>query len=408
MSNILFYIPKINRGVGGVFQYSYSLLSSLAKSNNVIFIYNINEEADIFELVDKHENLHLISKKQRKEPLFLRVKRKILRGINKILIRTPFKYKINVPYNIETIDYLIKKLKIDIIHCPYQDIQTSSWGTPSITTMHDVQELHFPEFFTSKQRAYRAVNYKKAIDGANAVIVSYNHVKEDIIKYFDKPVNQIYTVLLDMKELWISKISNRNSKILDKCNLPSSFLLYPASSWEHKNHLNLIKAIKELNNSEIHLVCTGHPTDHYKSKIEPYIKEKGLIDRIKFVGIVSDEELFELYHTCKAVVVPTLYEAGSFPLMESILMQIPVVCSNVTSLPETIGDNRFVFDPLNISDIADKINKIYFDDVFRKENKSLLKMQALKFINNNVAYKIDKIYAEILIAPVVQIKRSQA
>lgn len=82
--------------------------------------------------------------------------------------------------------------------------------------------------------------------------------------------------------------------------------------------------------------------------------------------------------------------------MESILMGIPVVCSNVTSLPETIGDNRFVFDPSRINDIADKINKIWFDEVFRIENITLLKKQALKLNNNNTASKINKIYEEIL------------
>ena len=70
--------------------------------------------------------------------------------------------------------------------------------------------------------------------------------------------------------------------------------------------------------------------------------------------------------------MPTLYEAGSFPLMESILMGIPVVCSNVTSLPETIGDNQFVFDPNNINDIAEKIIKIWDDENYRADNLDIL------------------------------------
>ncbi|MBX9807176.1 MAG: glycosyltransferase, partial [Flavobacteriaceae bacterium] len=150
-----------------------------------------------------------------------------------------------------------------------------------------------------------------------------------------------------------------------------------------------------LNNPDIYLICTGHPTEFYTNNIKPFIEKQGLTDKIKFVGIVSDEELFELYHKCSAVVVPTLYEAGSFPLVESILMGIPVVCSNVTSLPETIGDGQFVFDPIDISDIADKINKIWSDDIYRIENMALLKIQALKLTNNNAANNINIIYEAI-------------
>ena len=60
----------------------------------------------------------------------------------------------------------------------------------NITTLHDVQELHYPQFFTSTERANRAVNYKKAVDGADAVIVFYDVTKpRTIIKYTIKKGN---------------------------------------------------------------------------------------------------------------------------------------------------------------------------------------------------------------------------
>lgn len=389
--NILIDIAGLSKEHGGVYQYSVALLKILAKGNlsHRFYILCNNPEQDIKEIVEQTSNFNFT---KTQPPIYSKFTLLKFRIFNKIFRKLGLKKRLKTK---DLYDCIISEYNINIIHTTMQYLIQKP-NVKSITTMHDVQELHFPEFFTSTERAYRAVHYKNVIDGADAVIVSYSHVKNDIIKYFDKPANQIHTVLLDMKDLWFSKISNRNSKILDKYNLPSSFLLYPASSWEHKNHLNLIKAIKLLNNPEIHLICTGHPTMHFTQQIEPFIKEQGLLDRIKFVGIVSDEELYELYHACKAVVIPTLYEAGSFPLMESILMGIPVVCSNVTSLPETIGDNRFVFDPSRINDIADKINKIWFDEVFRIENITLLKKQALKLNNNNTASKINKIYEEIL------------
>jgi glycosyltransferase involved in cell wall biosynthesis len=388
--NILFNIPDLSKEFGGVYQYSVALLKILAKSNLPHHFYVLcnNPDQDIKEIVESNSNFNFT---KTQPPIYSRFKLFRFRMFNFLfrLLRLKKRLKSKDLY-----DCIIRDYEIEIIHTPMQYLIKKP-NVKSITTLHDVQELHFPEFFTSAQRAYRAVHYKKVIDGADAVIVSYNHVKIDIVKYFDKPMIQVHTVLLDMQDLWFEKITTRNSKVLDKFNLPLAFLLYPASSWEHKNHLRLIEAIKFLNNAEIHLICTGHPTEYYTNRIKPFIKEKGLADKIKFVGIVSDEELFELYHTCRAVVVPTLYEAGSFPLVESILMGIPVVCSNVTSLPETIGHNSFIFDPINIDDIADKINKIWSDDIFRKENIALLKIQALKLNNNSAASRINTIYQEM-------------
>lgn len=390
--NILIDIPHLSKEYGGIYQYTIALLNILAKTDLPHHFYVLcnNPAQDIKEIVEGHSNFNFT---KTQPPIYSRYKQFRYKMVNFLFQQLGLKRRMKRK---DLYDCIISDYDIEIIHTPMQSLIKKP-NVKCITTLHDVQELHFPEFFTSAQRAHRAVHYKKAIDYADAVIVSYNHIKNDIEKYFEKPKNQVHTVLLNMEDLWFSKIKNRNFNILDKYKLPSKFLLYPASSWEHKNHLNLIKAIKNLNIPEIHLICTGHPTEHYKMKIEPFIKQQGLEDKVNFLGIVTDEELFELYHNCRAVVIPTLYEAGSFPLMESILMGVPVICSNVTSLPETIGDGRFIFNPLNTEDIADKIEKIWSDDFFRKENVALLKVQAVKLNNNDAAKRINEIYNTIFI-----------
>lgn len=391
MKNILINIPDLSKEHGGVYQYSIALLKILAKGNldYTFFILCNDPEEDITEIIKGNSNFHLTNSQP---PSYNSCEMVLLNGLNLISRKLRFKKRF---LKKDLYDIIISKYNIQIIHTPTQYIIKKP-KVKSITTLHDVQELHFPQFFTSAQRAYRAVNFKNAIDRADAVIVSYDHVKNDIIKFFSKAGDQVHTVLLDMQDLWFSKIKTRKNSLLEEYDLPLNFLLYPASSWEHKNHLNLIKAIKHLNNPEINLICTGHQTDHFTDKILPFIKEQGIVSKIKFLGIVTDEELYELYHTCRAVVVPTLYEAGSFPLMESILMGIPVICSNVTSLPETIGDDQFVFDPRNVNDMANKINKIWADESYRNENRCLLNIQAEKIKMNHAAEKIDLIYKALI------------
>lgn len=388
MSNILINIPKIDKAYGGVYQYSIALIKILAESNlsHDFFIFCHNPDPALSEIINNYPNFH-----HAKPPNLLYARAETFSHIffNKLFRRLNIKRKF---YKEDVYDWLVKKYDINIIHSPFQ-FNIKKEGVKSITTLHDVQELYFPEFFTSTQRAQRAVNYKKAIDEADVVIVSYSHVKEDIIKYFNKPVEKIHTILLDMQKLWFEKIENIDYiKLQEKYKLPSKFILYPAATWKHKNHLKLIEAIRYLNNPEIQLICTGNLTENFDNNILPIINEYNLSNQISFLGIVSDEELLKLYKTCRAVVVPTLYEAGSFPLMESILLNVPVICSSVTSLPETINDENFIFDPRSTEDMAKKIEKIWSDELYRELNLARIKIQADKLRFNNAGLKINKVY----------------
>ncbi len=388
--NILFDIPNISKKNGGTYQYSIALLNLIGKnlSNFNFYVYSIEPEEDIQLIIEKYSHLTLVQVPKPTYAIKERIKHRFIQVVQKT---TGFSRKL---YTKDIYNSIIEKYNIDIVHTPFQSLVRRP-GIKSITTLHDVQELYFPQFFSSAQRAYRAVNFKKFVDGADAVIVSYDHVRNDIVKFFDKPSQMVHTILLNMENLWFKDFEQLNSNSIDHFGLPSKFLLYPAATWEHKNHLRLLEAINELEINDIFLVCTGNKTDYYYKKIEPLVEELGFKERVKFLGIVSDEELFNLYKKCQAVVVPTLYEAGSFPLMESIIMNIPVVCSNVTSLPETIGEKKYTFDPYDVKDISDKIEKIWTNKQYRNDNLVVLHKQAEILQNNDAANKLKRIYLDL-------------
>jgi glycosyltransferase involved in cell wall biosynthesis len=88
------------------------------------------------------------------------------------------------------------------------------------------------------------------------------------------------------------------------------------------------------------------------------------------------------------VVIPTEYEAGSYPLFEAMLQKAPVICSDVTSLPETIGDRRFIFDPYDVAGLADLIQRITTDENLRRENitNSVEQVQRLQRVDAAAAF----------------------
>jgi glycosyltransferase involved in cell wall biosynthesis len=394
--NILFHIPTLSQQAGGSRQYAIAMLDTLAedRSGNQYYIFHNLSDKLVLDIIAGNEHIHLIPSNISTEKKAQKFLRNLIHCINYSLNKFKSSFQLNEYSYLTTI---CKKYKIDILHSPTQHIPLAK-NVKKICTMHDVQELHYPEYFTPQERADRAIVFLSSLTNANKVVVSYEHIKADLIKYFQLPEEKVLVCLLNMKNLWFKKYIDSPLKDISMLNLPDKFLLYPANTWEHKNHIRLLEAIAYLrdnNNIYINLVCTGSKTDFFSKNIAGKLTELKLENLVTFPGIVDEEILYSIYNKCTALVIPTIYEAGSFPLMESMLMGIPVICSNVTSLPETIGDSRFIFDPFKVEDIADKCSKIYNDENYREENKTNSNKHSEKILNTGALNKILNMYVSL-------------
>ncbi|MDP4267533.1 MAG: glycosyltransferase family 1 protein [Bacteroidota bacterium] len=393
--NILYFIPYISKKDGGIYQYSLSLLESLSvDTQNNYYIYHLTQNPEIEEIIKNKRNFFHVGIGKTKENVIYFIIRNLFKVIDAILIF--YRYNIKLP-KISPLINILKGYKIDIIHCPFQAIPENVHNIPVISTMHDVQDLHFPSFFTPEQRVQRAINSENIISNSDTVIVSYQHIKSDIIKYFNKPEDKVQILKISVKNLWFKPFIGKEIQSDLINNIPENYILYPAITWKHKNHINLIKAIKILKDKgrKVNLLCTGGKTKFYQD-ISDMIKSLKLEENISFLGIVNNEDLYNLYINSKGVVIPTFYEAGSYVLMESIILNIPVICSNVTSLPETIENEDYIFDPYNIDEIANKIELLLFDENFRKSNIQNSKRIAVENTNDELLTNLFKIYHKLI------------
>ncbi len=391
--NILIYAPVINQESGGIIQYSTGILDLITKdTENTFYIFHNSIDDSILKILNNYPHLHPVTDHDIHLRGFSSFNRYAIRLYNKFARRFDLKLK---KHKTE-LDKLCKKLKIEIIHCPFQYLPQVN-NVKLITTLHDVQEIHFPEYFTPEERAWRANNYLDFLRQSDIVIVSYLHVKNDLMKYFNVPEDKIRTLLLPMHNNWFSKFSDDDIVELNKFGFKEKFLLYPANTWKHKNHIRLIEAV-DLIRKQFHLsvniVCTGHLNENYK-EIKQKIESLNLENQFVFTGIINEQELFSTYEKCYGVVIPTTYEAGSFPLYESILLNKPVICSNVTSLPETIGADEYTFNPFNIEEIANKIVLLWSSIEYREMNLLQLRKQAEIIKENNPLPYLQFIYQQL-------------
>lgn len=265
---------------------------------------------------------------------------------------------------------IIKNSGIRLLQVPIQYSPIYKTSVSVVTTMHDVQEFHFPEFFTASERLHRAINNFKSVSESDHIIVSFDHIKKDLLKYYSIPAKKISVCPPPFADDWFATKKETDWQILEKkYSITKKYLLYPAATWPHKNHIRLLEAFKEVrkNIPDLNLICTGNKTDYYDI-IHKKILELALENSVKFLGIVPEEDLIGLYKNTELVVIPTLYEAGSGPLYEAMKYKVPVICANTTSLPETVSNAKYVFNPSNVNELSVLIIKMLSDDNEKKLN----------------------------------------
>jgi glycosyltransferase involved in cell wall biosynthesis len=261
----------------------------------------------------------------------------------------------------------IERAGIDLMHFTKQSGFLTK--VPSIYHPHDLQYLHLAQYFTPRVRATLDARYRALCEQATMVAVASCWVKRDIVPHFGLPEDKVRVIPLAAPLQAYEVPSDQElTSTAAALRLPEAFVFYPAQTWPHKNHVGLLRALELLRDRHglrVPLVCTGKTTTHLRD-IQSFAARIGLADQVTFLGFVSTSTLQCLYRLCRAVVIPTMFEAASFPMMEAFSVGAAVACSNVTSLPEQAGDAALVFDPTDPMQIADAIRRLWTDPSLRK------------------------------------------
>jgi len=151
-----------------------------------------------------------------------------------------------------------------------------------------------------------------------------------------------------------------------------------------KNHIRLIRAFEraqELSQSRLELVVAGQ-TRTVIPELEHMLRDVSRRRenvRITMMGYVSDSEVLSLYAKADVFVYPSLYEGFGLPVLEAMACGCPVITSNVSSLPEVVGDAAFLVDPYNVEALAQAMLTVLEDDELKKEMSKRGITQAQKF-----------------------------
>ena len=263
-------------------------------------------------------------------------------------------------------DPFVEALRPDVVHLPIQ--RGFRAAAPSIYHPHDLQHVHLPHFFGAGQIAWRERWYGDLCRHAAMVAVASEWTRRDVVDHFGLPVDRVRVVPL-APPLAVTQTPTpaQRAEVRARLEIPSRYILYPAQTWPHKNHLRLLEALGRLQSERgltVPLVATGRQTDHFAA-LERAAAQLQLTDQVRWTAFLQPDDLQALVTDATAVVIPTLFEAASAPLWEAWAAGVPAACSNVTSLPEQAGDAAIVFDPLDVDAIARAIADLWEDEDLR-------------------------------------------
>jgi len=264
---------------------------------------------------------------------------------------------------------IINRLRVDVIHHPFSFLNPLHYTIPSVLTFHDMQHEFFPEYFSSYEMKVRGEFYRPSAEQATRIIAISEHVKMCLVKKYEIVPDKIDVVYFgyDPRHRIVEDLEAKENLRL-RYGLHKPFMYYPAATWPHKNHKRLLAALKlmkEEHRFDGQLVLSGIAMQK-NNKVLEKIKQLGLHDDVTVLGYVPYDDLPYLYNLARMMVFPSLFEGFGFPLIEAMACGCPIACSNVTSLPEVVGDAGVTFDPDCVEEITQKVMLLWNDDALRK------------------------------------------
>lgn len=251
----------------------------------------------------------------------------------------------------------LKKFNPDVLHVPHYNVPIFYRGK-LIVTIHDLTHLVYPEFLPNKL-AYFYAKFMMwiAIKKASKIITVSENTKKDIINFFKTDPQKIEVVPLAAGEEFVKKEKKHVEYLYDKFNIPKDkkILMYVGNLKPHKNIERLLEAYSKINNIDsTKLLLVGKAFENYQS-LEKKEKSLKIEEKVIHTGIVTQEELVDLYNLVDLFVFPSLYEGFGLPVLEALSCGSLVICSNVSSIPEVGGNAVEYFNPNDINDISRKI-----------------------------------------------------
>jgi len=265
----------------------------------------------------------------------------------------------------------------------------------SVVTIHDLIFLRYPQFYKPIDRRIYTKKYKSACVNANLIIAISKQTRQDIIDFFGIAEDKIRLVYQGCDPQFYDTCSDEQKQaVAAKYQLPPCYILYVGTIEERKNLNTIVRALASLP-VRYSLVAVGKPTA-YMQEVNSEIARLGLNDRIRFIHKVDFRDLPAIYRQAEVFVLPSVFEGFGIPVLEALNSKIPVITSNVSSLPEAGGAHSMYINPVDSRELEQALLRLFADSNLRNSMIDNGYQYAQNFYEEKIAVDLWNVYHELV------------
>lgn len=260
----------------------------------------------------------------------------------------------------------LKANKIDLFYSPYYKVPLLI-NILIVNQVLDLMYLVFPPYREALGffgRLYYATFGKAFAKKSVSIITDSEHAKQDIVRIWKIDSEKIVVIPLGIADRYVPVDDPELlASVRSRFRLTAKYILYLGNFKPHKNVETLVLAFKKVSDRfrEHKLVLAG-PLDEHGRKIQGLVSKQEITDRVIFTDTIREDDCPEaLLSMADLFVFPTLYEGFGLPPLEAMACGTPVITSNLTAVPEVVGNAGVMVNPLDVDELADNISDLLAD-----------------------------------------------
>ncbi|MGQ9598820.1 MAG: glycosyltransferase family 4 protein [Anaerolineae bacterium] len=246
----------------------------------------------------------------------------------------------------------------------------------NVVTIHDLGYLYYPHAHPLSQNLYLRWSTRYNARHASRILADSEATRQDLIHHYGIPADKIVRVYPGRDES-LAPVTDPTIRtaVRERYGVKEPYLLYVGTLHPRKNLVRLIQAFASLLGfltsaswplaADLQLVLAGQK-GWLADDILDQVRRWSLQGRVIMTGYVPDADLPGLLSGALAFVFPSLYEGFGLPVLEAMACGVPVVCSNVSSLPEVAGEAALLVDPLDTHALSLALGQIVTNEELRR------------------------------------------
>jgi len=332
----------------------------------------------------------------------------------KIIFHPFYLYSKFVPTQFSTrlYDAAIEKENLDVFHLPRLSNVPRRIKVRSVLTVHDLSVLRLPKIFSEKEINNEKNKLSLALSFVDRVITVSKSTQKDLFELFDFLPEKVDVIYHGLDERFLKRKTEKEiEEVKKKYNIKNNYLLFLSPLENRKNICRIVQAFdllkEEINkdpqkfssvlgkNKNIQLVLAGKPGSA-QNKIKNKIGISSHKDNIILANYVQPDNLGALFAGAKVFVFPSLYEGFGLPIIEAMSANIPVITSNLSSMPEIAGQGNAVFvDPYQVTEISQALINLLSQPALREKIVANYQSKIKEYNWRKTAEKTLAVYKEL-------------